>query len=315
MSNPLKIIFAGSPEFAAKFLQTLLDTKYNICAIITQPDKPAGRGRKLQINPVKQLSLTHKIPVYQPKTLRDVAMQKIIHDLHPDIIIDVACGLLIPKEILNLPKYGCINIHPSLLPRWRGASPIQQAILAGDKTTGISVMLMDEGLDTGPVFLQKKYSIKNTDTTSDLLRNLAILGIEALLETLKKITNNEITPTQQNDNNACYAKKIVKEDAQINWHKSAIILDREIRAFNPWPISYTQIGNQVVRIWQASPLTEICDKKPGEIVKLDKQGIDVATGDGVLRITKMQFPGKKILTITEILNSKLDFFNKHKKFN
>ncbi|MGD9107762.1 MAG: methionyl-tRNA formyltransferase [Gammaproteobacteria bacterium] len=313
MPDSLKIIFAGTPEFAAKFLQSLLNAKYDICAVITQPDKPAGRGRKLQINPVKQLSLIHKIPIYQPKTLRDAAAQKTIKDLHADIIIDVACGLLIPKEILSLPHYGCVNVHPSLLPRWRGASPIQRAILAGDEITGVSIMQMDEGLDTGPVFLQKEFLIKPTDTTKSLLEELALLGIDALLNVLDKI--HEITPTKQNEKKACYAKKITKEEAKIDWHKSAITLDREIRAFNPWPISYTQIGDQIIRIWQASPLTETCDKKPGEIVKLDKKGIDVATGDGMLRILKMQFPGKKALTIAEILNSKLDFFEKHKKFN
>lgn len=313
MPKSLKIIFAGTPEFAAKFLQALLDAKYNICAVITQPDKPAGRGRKLQINPVKQLSLTHKIPIYQPKTLRDAIIQQNIKDLHADVIIDVACGLFIPKEILDSPKYDCINIHPSLLPRWRGASPIQHAILAGDKKTGVSIMQMDEGLDTGPVFLQKEYLIKNTDTTADLLDKLAPIGIEALLEVLDKV--EKITPIKQNDNEACYAKKIDKEDAHIDWNKSTFELDREIRAFNPWPISYTQIGDQIVRIWQASPLAETCNKKPGEIIKLDKKGIDVATGDGILRITKMQFPGKKALTITEILNSKLDFFEEHKRFN
>ncbi|MGD9152868.1 MAG: methionyl-tRNA formyltransferase [Gammaproteobacteria bacterium] len=312
MPNSLKILFAGTPEFAAKFLQALFDAKYNICAVITQPDKPAGRGRKLQINPVKQLSLIHKIPIYQPKTLRDTVTQKTIHDLHPDVIIDVACGLFIPKEILSLPKYGCINVHPSLLPRWRGASPIQHAILAGDEVTGISIMQMDEGLDTGPVFLQKEFLIKSTDTTKSLLEELALLGIDALLNVLDKI--HEIIPTKQDENKACYAKKITKENALIDWHKSAITLDREIRAFNPWPISYAQIGGQIVRIWQASPLIETCDKKPGEIVKLDKKGIDVATGNGILHITKMQFPGKKALTITEILNSKLDFFEEHKKF-
>ena len=313
MSNSLKIIFAGTPEFAAKFLQALLDAKYNICAVITQPDKPAGRGRKLQINKVKQLSLTHKIPIYQPKTLRDKETQKTIKDFHADVIVDVACGLFIPKEILILPKYGCINVHPSLLPRWRGASPIQQAILAGDRTTGVSIMLMNEKLDTGSVFLQKKYSINNTDTTADLLENLATIGIEALLEVLDKI--DKITPNKQNDNDACYAKKITKEDAQIDWHKSAVTLDREIRAFNPWPISYTKINEQIARIWQASPLTETCDKNPGEIIKLDKKGVDVATGNGVLRILKMQFPGKKALPVAEILNSKLAFFEKHKRFN
>lgn len=314
MTKPLKIIFAGTPEFAAKHLQALLHAKYNISAVITQPDKPAGRGQKVQINPVKKLSLTHKIPVYQPKTLRDTKIQNIIKDLKPDILIDVACGLLVPKEILSLPQYGCINVHPSLLPRWRGASPIQHAILAGDEVTGVSVMLMDEGLDTGPVFLQKEYLIESNDTSATLLKDLAILGIEALLEVLNKLTTGEITPIKQDETKACYAEKIVKEGAKIDWHKSALKLEREIRAFNPWPISHAQIDDQIIRIWQASPLPETTDKKPGEIIRLGQQGIDVATGNGVLRILQMQFPGKKILSVTEILKSKLKFFTQHKKF-
>lgn len=314
MHKPLKIIFAGTPKFAAKYLQALIDAKYNICRVITQSDKPAGRGRKLQINPVKELSLARGISIYQPKTLRDPSTQKTIRDLNPDIIINVACGLLIPKEILNLPPYGCINVHPSLLPRWRGASPIQKAILAGDQVTGISIMLMDEGLDTGPVFLQKEYLLEPTDTAATLLDGLAILGVEALLAVLNKITTGEITPTKQDETKACYAKKILKEDAKIDWRKSAIELDREVRAFNPWPISYTQIGDQVIRIWQTLPLTETTDKPPGEIINLDPQGVDVATGHGILRIFKMQFPGKKILSVSEILKSKLKFFAQHRKF-
>jgi methionyl-tRNA formyltransferase len=314
MTKSLKILFAGTPEFAAKHLQALLDTKYEICAVITQPDKPSGRGRKIQINPVKQLALDFNIPIHQPKTLRDDKIQNIIKDLQPDIIIDVACGLFIPKEILDLPPYGCINVHPSLLPRWRGASPIQKAILAGDKITGVSIMLMDEGLDTGAVFLQKKYSIKNTDTAADLHKNLADLSIEALLEVLPKIINHTITPTKQNDADASYAKKITKEEAKINWTKSALELDREIRSFNPWPISFTEIGKQIVRIWQATPLDKTTTEKPGTIIQLNKQGINVATGDGLLRILKMQFPNGKILSIADILNSKKDFFVKHHNF-
>jgi len=314
MTKPLNIIFAGTPEFAAKHLQALLHAKYNISAVITQPDKPAGRGQKVQINPVKKLSLTHKTSVYQPKTLRDTKIQKIIKDLKPDVLVDVACGLLIPKEILTLPQYGCINVHPSLLPKWRGASPIQRAILAGDEVTGVSIMLMDEGLDTGPVFLQKEYLIKPNDTSATLLEDLAVLSIEALLEVLNKLTTAEITPIKQDEAKACYAKKIAKEDAKINWHKSAIKLDREVRAFNPWPISHAQIDDKIIRIWQASPVSETTDKSPGEIIRLGQHGIDVATGDGILRILQMQFPGKKILSASEILKSKLKFFTQHKKF-
>lgn len=314
MSKPLKIIFAGTPEFAAKYLQALLNTAHCITAVITQPDKPAGRGRKIQINPVKQLSIAHNITVYQPKNLRDAAIQQTLKNLTPDVIIDVACGLFVPKEILELPTHGCINIHPSLLPRWRGASPIQRAILSGDKETGISIMLMDEGLDTGPVFLQKKYLIQDDDTTATLLKNLAPIGIDALIEVLNKIPNNEIIPKKQDDSKSSYANKITKQDAKINWHKSAAKLAREVRAFNPWPISYAQIDDQTVRIWQADTSTATTNKNPGEIISINDQEITVATGDGVLRILAMQFPGKKALPLTEILKSKLEFFKKFNKF-
>jgi methionyl-tRNA formyltransferase len=315
MAHHLKILFAGTPTFAAKHLQALLDAKFNICAVITQPDKPAGRGRKLQPSPVKQLAMANHLATYQPTTLRDQDIQQVIQKLQPDIIVDVACGLLVPKEILDLPRYGCINVHPSLLPRWRGATPIQHAILAGDQQTGISIMQMDEGWDTGPVLLQKTCPIKPDDTTAILLEKLAEVGITALIEVLTKLEQNGINAEKQSDNAACYAKKINKEAGRINWQKSAIELDREIRAYNPWPIAFTEIGGQIVRIWQAAPTNNKANDKPGTILQLNKQSIDVATGDGILRIYKMQFPGGKVLSIVDLLHSKKDFFINHRSFH
>lgn len=315
MAHHLKILFAGTPTFAAKHLQALLDAEFNICAVITQPDKPAGRGRKLQPSPVKQLAMANHLTTYQPTTLRDQDIQQVIQKLQPDIIVDVACGLLVPKEILDLPRYGCINVHPSLLPRWRGATPIQHAILAGDQQTGVSIMQMDEGWDTGPVLLQKICPIKPDDTTAILLNKLAEVGITALIEVLTKLEQNGINAEKQSVNAACYAKKINKEAGRINWQKSAIELDREIRAYNPWPIAFTEIGGQIVRIWKAAPTNNKANDKPGTILQFNKQSIDVATGNGILRIYKMQFPGGKVLSIDDLLHSKKDFFINHRSFH
>jgi len=231
MRNSLKIIFAGTPEFAALHLEALLGADFNICAVITQEDKPAGRGRKLTSSPVKKVAEKHNISIYQPKTLKDQEIQEIINKLNPDIIVDVACGLLVPKIILDMPKYGCINVHPSLLPRWRGATPIQRAILNGDKETGISIMQMDEGYDTGPVLLQKKCLIEESDTTKTLHDRLVKLGIKTLIEAIEKLLTSSLHAVKQDESGSCYAKKFEKTEAVIDWEKSAIELDRQVRAF------------------------------------------------------------------------------------
>jgi len=304
----LKIIFAGTPELAVHHLKVLIEAGYIIDAVLTRPDKPAGRGRRLQTSPVKQLATEHHIPVHQPKTLRDEQAQSLIKTLAPDLMIVVAYGLILPKAVLDIPRLGCINVHASLLPRWRGASPIHQAILAGDKESGITIMQMDEGMDTGPMLLQASCPIEEMDTAEDLHDRLAQLGPKTLIQALKLLQSNQLKPIKQKDDEATYTRKIKKEDAKIDWQQSAIELSRAIRAYNSWPIAYTMLDGQMVRIWQAIPLETNVEEKPGVIVQLDKDGIDVATGKGVLRIQRLQFPGGKPLPVAAILNSKKEWF-------
>jgi DNA polymerase-1 len=310
----MKVIFAGTPEFAVNYLKALLQSKHKVCAVLTQQDKPAGRGLKIKESPIKTLALQYHLSVYQPRTLKDQSIQDTLKSLNADAMIDVAFGLLVPKEILNMFPYGCINVHPSLLPKWRGASPIQYAILSGDPETGVSIMQMDEGLDTGPIFLQEKFEIDENETTGDLEKQLSKLGVKLLLQTLDQLETGNIQAKKQDDSQSCYAKKIQKLDAKIDWQKSAAQIHREIRAFNPWPVSYAQIGDQTVRIYQAVPLNETSDEKPGKIIRTHKEGIDIATGQNVLRVQTLQFPGGKPLNAAAILNSKKDFFKKHGYF-
>lgn len=311
----LNIIFAGTPPFAADHLNLLINSGHKITAVLTRPDKPAGRGQKIAASAVKQVALANNLPVYQPATLKDENIQAQIKQLAPDVIIVVAYGLILPREILTIPSYGCINVHASLLPRWRGASPIQTAILAGDDETGVSIMQMEEGLDTGPVYLQKTCPIYATDTADDLEKKLAELGGAALLEVLSGLMNdNQIVLQQQNAEGMTYAKKIDKTQAKINWQLSAQEIDRQIRAFNPHPTAFTTIGNETVRIWQATPLNNYVSEPAGTILRLEKSGIDVATGDGTLRLHILQFAGGNPLLVEQVINSKKNWFLEHKKF-
>jgi len=313
--EPIKIIFAGTPEFAAEYLKALIDDKLNIAAVFTRRDKPAGRGRHLSESPVKKLALAHGLPVCQPKTLRDPEIIQLIKDIHPDVIVDIACGFLVPKEILEFPQYGCINIHPSLLPRWRGAAPIQRAILNGDKETGVTIMKMDEGLDTGPILLQQKCVIHDTDTTETLSKRLIELGSKTLVTFLENIHSLHIKLETQSDKDSSYAEKIEKSMADIDWAKSAEEIDRQVRAFIPWPVAQAHMAEQTLRFWGTTPLNMKTDIAPGTITEINKDSLDVATGDGVLRIQTLQFPNAKPLPVSEILKSKKDFFEQHKKFN
>lgn len=297
----MKIIFAGTPQFAAPILQTLFNSQHEVVAVYTQPDRPAGRGQKLHASPVKELALQHNLTVCQPQTLRDESEQKKLKDWQADVMIVVAYGLILPKIILETPRLGCINVHASLLPRWRGAAPIQRAILAGDNETGITIMQMDEGLDTGLMLHKVTTTITATDTSQTLHDRLSTLGAAALLTTLNNLQN--ITPERQNDAESNYAKKIEKQEAEINWQQSANEIDRLIRAFNPWPVAYTYLNNQPLRIWQAEPIAEKTNATPGTIIHIDKNNIDVATGDGILRLQKIQLPGGKCLPIKDVLNA------------
>lgn len=304
----MKIIFAGTPLFAVSTLQTLIDSQHEIVAVYTQPDRPAGRGQKLHASPVKELAQQYNLPICQPPTLRDSNEQKILSDWQADVMIVIAYGLIVPKIVLETPHLGCINVHASLLPRWRGAAPIQRAILTGDTETGITIMQMDEGLDTGAMLYKVTTPILSTDTTQTLHDRLTKLGAVALLKTLNDLESNNITSEKQNDEESCYAKKIEKSEAKINWQQSAEEIDRLIRAFNPWPIAYTMLNDQALRIWHAQPLSEKSSTIPGTITHIDKNAIDVATGNGILRLLKIQLPGGKCLPVHDVLNAHAKWF-------
>lgn len=303
------IIFAGTPAFADVSLNALLAAGHQIIAVYTQPDKPAGRGQKLVPSAVKQTALAHGIPIMQPKTLRDPAAQAELAALNADLMIVAAYGLILPQAVLDTPRLGCINIHGSLLPRWRGAAPIQRAILAGDDTTGITIMQMEAGLDTGPMLYTLACPITQQDTGSSLHDKMAQLGAEALLKTLVNLPHYLTQAEKQNDSLACYADKIQKSEAQINWQQSADIIARKIRAFNAWPVAYCMVQEQTLRIWQAEVVNQEINKyQPGQIIAANKQGIDVATGCGILRLLSLQLPNQKTLSTTEILNGRAHLF-------
>jgi methionyl-tRNA formyltransferase len=304
----LKVIFAGTPEFALPVLEALYESPHEICAVFTQPDRPAGRGQKIHASPIKQFALENHLPVFQPNTLHDAQVQQQIADLNADVMIVVAYGLILPLAILNTPKYGCINVHASLLPRWRGAAPIQRAILAGDTETGISIMQMDEGLDTGPVYERRSCEIRAFDTASSLHDKLAQIGAESLLITLDKLHNGTARTIPQSGQFATYATKIIKNEANIQWQQSAQEIDRAIRAFNPWPVAYSTLNDQHIRIWSATPLTTATNAPPGTLIQNSKQEIIVATGKGDLRLDYLQLPGGKSLATKDLLNAHAALF-------
>lgn len=305
---PLKIIFAGTPEFASQSLAALLASKHEIMAVYTQPDRPKGRGRALQLSPVKTLALKHHLPIHQPVSLKDANAQKVLRAFKPDLLVVAAYGLILPAAVLNIPLYGCLNIHASLLPRWRGAAPIQHAILAGDKLTGITIMQMDVGLDTGDMLLKKTCAIPEDETSETLQNKLTVLGATAIIEALDKLEDGLLIPEKQSSEEATYAHKIFKQDAKLNWQQPAITLARQVRAFNPTPVAFSQIHDQTIRIWKAIPLVVSTNTKPGTILKADETGIEVATAEGILKLLELQLPGGKRLSARDILNAKNALF-------
>lgn len=306
MTTPLKIIFAGTPDFAAKHLSALLDSEHDIIAAYTQPDRPAGRGKKLTASPVKQLALQHNIPVFQPNSLKSDEAQKVITDLDADIMVVVAYGLLLPAAVLNAPKLGCINVHGSILPKWRGAAPIQRAIWAGDTNTGVTIMQMDEGLDTGDMLHIATLPIEVSDTSATLYEKLAQLGPVALVDVLNRF--DSFTPQKQDDAEASYAKKLSKEEARINWHEDALQIERNIRAFNPWPVAWMNVDEHNVKVWSASVVKMDKQASPGTILRANKEGITIATGNDALCITSLQIPGKKALPAADVINARQTWF-------
>lgn len=310
LNTALNIVFAGTPDFAARHLQALIDSQHNVIAVYSQPDRPAGRGKHMQASAVKQLAAKANIPVMQPLSLKTDEAQQQLRELNPDIMIVVAYGLILPKEVLDIPSLGCLNVHGSLLPRWRGAAPIQRALWAGDDESGVTIMQMDMGLDTGAMLLKKAIPIKADDTSASLYEKLAEVGPSALLETLNKL--DQIPAQKQNEQFATYAQKLSKEEAKIDWQLDAEQLARNVRAFNPWPVAYCNVAGNDIKVWhaQAVPVLDADKKlKPGQILSADKNGILIMAGQNALLMTSIQLPGKKALSVAEVLNGKADWFS------
>lgn len=309
MNNNIKnIIFAGTPPIAAYTLERLIEHNIKISACYTRPDRPSGRGQKLTYSAVKHSCLNYNIPIFQPENFKVPIEQQKLQQLQPDLLIVFAYGLILPKIILELPTFGCINIHTSLLPKWRGAAPTQHAILAGNTITGITIIKMGLEVDSGPILYSASCSIDAADTNESLHQKLQPLAVNGVLEVLRQINVNQLTPQFQDNKLATYAKKIDKSMAKINWHLSAIEIDRIIRAFIPDPIAFTNLKGQeatTIKIWQATINKEINvnNNDPGKIIVINKHGINVSTGNGVLRLEKLQFPGGKILHVADLLNS------------
>lgn len=304
----LNIVFAGTPDFAAQHLRVLLESEFNVVAVYTQPDRPAGRGKKLTASAVKELAVAQDIPVYQPENFKEAASVEQLAALNADLMIVVAYGLILPEVVLQTPRLGCLNVHGSLLPRWRGAAPIQRAIWAGDKETGVTIMQMNEGLDTGDMLSKVSCPIASDETSASLYEKLAQQAPLALVDTVKKLAKGELTAEVQDENLATYAKKLSKAEALIDWSADGAFIERCVRAFNPWPISYFMLLGKAVKVHQASLLTVSSEKEAGTIISADKKGIQVVTGQGVLNLEVIQLAGKKAMSVQDILNSRRELF-------
>ncbi|MBJ7536357.1 methionyl-tRNA formyltransferase [Marinomonas transparens] len=308
--SPLRIVFAGTPEFAAASLQAIIDQQaekqYELVGVYTQPDRPAGRGQKLVQSPVKQLAIANNIPVFQPVNFKQEEDKSQLASLKADLMIVAAYGIILPKIVLDTPKLGCINVHASLLPRWRGAAPIHRALIAGDKETGITIMQMDVGLDTGDMLLKAHCDIKPSDTSASLHNRLAVLGGEALIASLDKLQANELIPEKQNESLTCYAAKLTKQEGNVDWSMSAELIERQIRGLSPWPVAYTNSLAGTMKIHAAQLATEGDNNSniPGKIIATSKDGIIVTTGAGAIQITEVQFAGGKRMKVQDALNGK-----------
>ncbi|MCY4044868.1 MAG: methionyl-tRNA formyltransferase [Cellvibrionales bacterium] len=306
MTYSLSIVFAGTPDFSADQLNALIQHQWDISAVYCQPDRPKGRGKKLLPPPTKALALEHNLPVYQPLNFRSQEAIDELAALKPDVMVVVAYGLLLPESVLSIPTYGCINVHASSLPRWRGAAPIERAIEAGDTETGVTIMQMDKGLDTGDMLLHESLPITSKTTGDSLRAAMSTLGADLLIKTLEHIASQQLKPIKQDDSLATYAKKIVKPETGIDWQQSCHAIDQKIRAFNSHYVCFTVLDNQRIKIWEAQPMDSPSSGEPGEILSIDKNGIVVACGEGQLSIQKIQLPGGKAINIQALLNG-----NKH----
>jgi methionyl-tRNA formyltransferase len=304
----MRIVFAGTPEFAVPALNALVASNHQLVGVYTQPDRPSGRGRKLTASPVKCVAEQCGIPVYQPVSLRETDAIQQLRDLRPDVMVVVAYGLILPSQVLEIPTKECINIHASLLPRWRGAAPIHRAIISGDQQTGITIMRMQATLDTGPILLQRSIPI-HKQTSAELFEQLAKIGAETLMSVITTIESGTVQAQIQDESLATYAKKISKEEARLDWQQPAQVLVRQVRGLNPWPVANTLLNDKILRIWQAQPVNQAVEKnsglQPGQIISDGRNQFHVVTGDGVLELLEVQLPGGKRLTAAQFLNAHL----------
>ena len=315
----MNIVFMGTPEFAVASLQALIDNKNNVVGVYSQPDKPKGRGHKLQYTPVKEVAVENNIKVFQPTTLRTEEALEEFKALKPDLAVVVAYGKILPKEILEVPTYGCINVHASLLPKYRGAGPIQWSVLNGEEVTGVTTMYMAEGLDTGDMLHKVYCDIDAQETSASLYHKLAEIAPSALIDVLDHLEEGKFIAEKQDDSQSNYAEKLSKEEAKLDWSLSAAQLERNIRAFNPWPISFLQLtdeqGNeQTLKVYAATVLPHV-DKPAGTILSVDKKGIQIATKEGVLNLLQLQPAGKKPMSVQDFLNGRADWFQVGKVLN
>ena len=299
----MRIVFMGTPDFAVPTLETLIQSEHEVVGVVTQPDRPKGRSGKLQFSPVKEAAVEAQIPVFQPERIKDGTFYPVLQELNPDVIIVVAFGQILPKEILELPKYGCMNVHASLLPKLRGAAPIQWAVIDGEKETGVTTMMMDVGLDTGDILETKVIPLDPKETSGSLFEKLSEAGGPLILSTLEKLEKGTITRTPQGESGTSYAKMLTKTLGDINWTMSATAIERLIRGLNPWPSAYTFYNGKTLKIWDADVLEEAVptDAVPGQVLQADKHGFTVAAGEGILKINELQLEGKKRMAADALL--------------
>lgn len=306
--SSLRIVFAGTPDFAAHHLQALIDSPHEIVGVYTQPDRRAGRGKKLVGSPVKQMAEQHGLSVFQPLNFKEQADRDELASLEADVMVVVAYGLLLPQSVLDIPKYGCINVHASLLPRWRGAAPIQRCIEAGDTETGVTIMQMDKGLDTGDMLLKTQLTLAADETGGSLHDRLLEQGGPALLEVLSAMASGSLNPVVQPEQGVTYAHKFGKADSEIDWSESVDSIDRKVRAYNPFPVAHCLWQGQSLRVWEAERICKPAEAQAGDIVAVSAEGIEVACGEGRFLLKVIQLPGKKALSVADVLNGNRDLF-------